>query len=188
MLPVANPCYSSTVNSDAKKRLKQEHSSSCDTPVEELSLPSSGTEEHDPKAWNTKSPIHQEKLNNKSMEVSSPQKINISDGTIFITDDDGTDKIIPEYGDKNATSICPSSFSSVASCSSRIDNDPAGAAALPCSEPDSLPELVPSPGTEWRWQELPKRPYRQGATPAEMTAGAMDSSYLLNWLIDTMDS
>lgn len=52
---------------------------------------------------------------------------------------------------------------------------------------DGLPELVSAPGTEWRWKEFPEKPYKLGASPAEITASSIDSSYLLTWLIESME-
>lgn len=40
-----------------------------------------------------------------------------------------------------------------------------------------LPEMIPKPGTEFRFSKLPTKPYREGATPSEVTRYSLDSSY-----------
>ena len=47
-----------------------------------------------------------------------------------------------------------------------------------------LPEMVSKPECEWQWSKLPKKPYKEGATPAEITASSIDSSYTLQTLLD----
>lgn len=46
-------------------------------------------------------------------------------------------------------------------------------------EDDLLPDLIPSPGTELRFNSLPDTSYPPGATPSEITHHSLDSSYML---------
>ncbi|KAK7068671.1 a1-alpha2 repression [Halocaridina rubra] len=50
-----------------------------------------------------------------------------------------------------------------------------------------LPNMVPRPGTELRFSKFPSRPYREGATPSEITHYSLDSSYSLRKVIENLD-
>lgn len=50
----------------------------------------------------------------------------------------------------------------------------------------SLPKMIPRPGTEIRFCKFPCRPYREGATPSEITHYSLDSSYSVKIIIDTL--
>lgn len=52
-----------------------------------------------------------------------------------------------------------------------------------CSEANFLKTMRPKEGTCLRLSEIPKRPYPEGSTPAEITKHCMDSSYVLDVLI-----
>ncbi|PSN50423.1 Protein AAR2 [Blattella germanica] len=51
-------------------------------------------------------------------------------------------------------------------------------------EEDLLPQLRPRPGTEVRFTPFPERNFPEGATPAEITQHSLDSSYVLNLMLD----
>lgn len=53
--------------------------------------------------------------------------------------------------------------------------------------PRSMPEMVPRPGTELRFSKFPSRPYREGATPSEITRYSLDSSYSVGKVIETLE-
>lgn len=47
----------------------------------------------------------------------------------------------------------------------------------------ALPNMVQKPGTEMRFSKFPARPYREGATPSEITRYSLDSSYSIGQLV-----
>ena len=49
-----------------------------------------------------------------------------------------------------------------------------------------IPKMVPKPGTEIRFCKFPHRPYREGATPSEITHCSLDSSYSVGKIIDSL--
>ena len=177
MVPVDN--QSSTVNSDARKKLKTSHTTSDSM--------SSSTENEVNKSSDEISSIPSI---TKPSDASSHSKEELANSTIFITDDDASDvmevckSIHDTTGQETKSDYAnESSTSDVTAHSSQ----PACSTADSCIKDDGLPELVAAPGTEWRWKELPKRPYKTGASPAEVTASSMDSSFLLTCLIDNMN-
>lgn len=50
-----------------------------------------------------------------------------------------------------------------------------------------LPEMTPKAGTEFRFSKFPARPYRDGATPGEVTRYSLDSSYSIRQMIAKAD-
>lgn len=51
-----------------------------------------------------------------------------------------------------------------------------------------LPDMIPKPGTEFRFSKFPARPYRDGATPSEVTQYSLDSSYSIRQMIAKVDN
>lgn len=54
-------------------------------------------------------------------------------------------------------------------------------------EEQLLPDLKPKPGTELRLTQLPKKHYPDGATPTEITKHSLDSSYVLDIVLDKLE-
>nr|XP_045599708.1 protein AAR2 homolog [Procambarus clarkii]XP_045599709.1 protein AAR2 homolog [Procambarus clarkii]XP_045599710.1 protein AAR2 homolog [Procambarus clarkii]XP_045599712.1 protein AAR2 homolog [Procambarus clarkii] len=50
-----------------------------------------------------------------------------------------------------------------------------------------MPEMIPKEGTEFRFSKFPARPYRDGATPSEVTRYSLDSSYSIRQMIAKVD-
>lgn len=50
-----------------------------------------------------------------------------------------------------------------------------------------LPEMTPKAGTEFRFSKFPSQPYRDGATPSEVTRYSLDSSYSVRQMMDKAD-
>ncbi|XP_042882047.1 protein AAR2 homolog [Penaeus japonicus] len=50
-----------------------------------------------------------------------------------------------------------------------------------------LPDMVQRPGTEMRFSKFPEKPYREGATPAEITRYSLDSSYSIGQLVKDIE-
>lgn len=58
------------------------------------------------------------------------------------------------------------------------------------SEPKAhpqLPEMVPKEGTEFRFTQPPKKAYRDGASPSEVTHYSLDSSYSVRHMLSQVD-
>lgn len=53
-------------------------------------------------------------------------------------------------------------------------------------EEQLLPDLKPKPGTELRLTQLPERHYPDGATPTEITKHSLDSSYVLDTMLNKL--
>ncbi|CAL4071596.1 unnamed protein product [Meganyctiphanes norvegica] len=53
----------------------------------------------------------------------------------------------------------------------------------PGKQTRDLPEMEVKPGTEFGFVKIPKKPYKDGASPAEMTKYSMDSSYIVGQLL-----
>lgn len=53
-------------------------------------------------------------------------------------------------------------------------------------EEQLLPDLKPKPGTELRLSQLPEKHYPDGATPTEITKHSLDSSYVLDIVLDKL--
>ncbi|KAG0712365.1 Protein AAR2 [Chionoecetes opilio] len=50
-----------------------------------------------------------------------------------------------------------------------------------------LPEMVPREGTEFRFTQPPKKSYREGASPTEVTRYSMDSSYSVRHMLTQVE-
>lgn len=191
MVPVADPNCSSTANSDARKRQKTHHhhqqppspdshggdSCGAESAAAEVNVHHSTSTDID--MGDSSHPINKDtenctsRLSDKTENTTERSlKGNLQDvleecSTASMSA--GAERWIKIMDDELVTST------------SSVEVYQHGCPATPRTQ--SLPELTPIPGTEFRWLQLPKRPFRQGASPAEVTAAGMDSSYLLEWLI-----
>ncbi|KAF2351798.1 A1 cistron-splicing factor AAR2 [Trinorchestia longiramus] len=77
-------------------------------------------------------------------------------------------------------SVLPLSENSSEPCSSKFNEV--------APKTDGLPELKSVPGMDFRWYTFPKLAYKEGASPSEITAASIDSSYLLQCLVDQLKS
>lgn len=50
-----------------------------------------------------------------------------------------------------------------------------------------MPNMIPRPGTEVRFTKFPAKPYKDGATPSEVTQHCLDSTYSVRCMLEGLE-
>lgn len=70
-----------------------------------------------------------------------------------------------------------------------VSNTLQGSSQTPKNPPtfSKMPNMIPKPGTEVRFTKFPAKPYKDGATPSEVTQHCLDSTYSVRCMLEGLE-